>query len=111
MTMEKSKMQTLTVTDGKVSIPGVVDGFDLSPYQDHQATKIRLVVEKDGTLSVDPLSGDWLAVEIDIPAKQTVTMPVLDAKTAKPILDEDGQEKTKLKIVPIESVAVKTWAR
>jgi hypothetical protein len=101
----------VSIADSRLPVDGVVGGLDLTAYQGERPRKIRIVRERDGSISVDPAKGYWLEREVDIPAKQTVLKPVLDAKTAKPVLDDDGQPKMEIAVIPITSVAVKTWER
>lgn len=104
-------VSTVTIVDGKLPLAGIDAGLDLTEYQGLRPCKIRIVREQDGSISVDPAKGYWLEQEIDIPARQEVLTPVLDAKTANPVLDEDGAPLMEAKVVPITSVTVKTWER
>jgi hypothetical protein len=83
--------------------------LDLSLYQRDTPQTIRVVRERDGSISIDPASGHLLEQEIDIPAKQIVLKPVLDAVTLEPVLDVDGQPLIEAEVAPIESVTVITW--
>jgi hypothetical protein len=99
----------VTLIDSKIPIDGVDGGLDLSLYQRDTPQTIRVVRERDGSISIDPASGHLLEQEIDIPAKQIVLKPVLDAVTLEPVLDVDGQPLIEAEVAPIESVTVITW--
>jgi hypothetical protein len=104
-------VSTVAIVDSRLPLAGIDGGLDLTAYQGPRPRKIRIVRERDGSISIDPAKGYWLEQEIDIPARQTVLTPVLDAKTAEPALAEDGEPLMEAKVVPITSVTVKTWER
>lgn len=106
-----AKSEIVSLTNSKLPVDGVVGGVDLSAYQSHRANKIRIVRELDGSISINPVNGYWPEQEIDIPPRQFISKPLLDAETSEPILDDSNQPVMELKTAPIESVKVRTWAR
>lgn len=99
------------LTDSKIQIKGIEGELDLSQYQGDHPSTLRIVGERDGSVSIDPAKGYWLEREIDIPARQTVLKPVLDETTKEPVLDDSGQPLMETEVMPIESVVVRTWER
>jgi hypothetical protein len=98
------------LTDSKIQIKGIEGGLDLPQYQGDRPRTLRIVRERDGSVSIDPAKGYWLEREIDIPARQTVLKPVPDETTKEPVLDDNGQPLMEAEVMPIESVVVRTWA-
>jgi hypothetical protein len=102
--------EVVTIADSKLPIDGIIGGLDLSQYQGERPCKIYIVREPDGSVSVSPATGYRLEKEVDIPARQTITEPILDSVTGEPILDDNNEPLMEEKVVPITSVTVKTWA-